>query len=193
MMLDNDENLQKQELAKLPHGTFEAEGYIDTDSNNIEDVYIKVKVTIDDENFIIDLTGSGEQVEAPINCTKYGAYSASRVIYRAIVAPHAQGNEGFYRPMKVIVPDGTVFSAVRPAPVSCNWEAFSHLTDLVAKAIAPHAPDRITAGHFLSIIGTIVGGIDDRTKEPYILGEPQAGGWGAGINKDGESGTCCNR
>lgn len=188
MMLDNDEKLAKQELAKLPHGTFEAEGYIDTDANNIEDVYIKAKVTIDDENFIIDLTGSGEQVAAPINCTKYGAYSASRVVYRAIVAPHAQGNEGFYRPLKIIVPDGTVFSAVRPAPVSCNWEAFSHLTDLVAKAIAPHAPERITAGHFLSIIGTIVGGIDDKTKEPFILGEPQAGGWGAGINKDGESG-----
>ncbi|WP_422448264.1 hydantoinase B/oxoprolinase family protein [Thermoanaerobacterium sp. DL9XJH110] len=188
MMMENGEKLAKQELKKLPHGTFEADGYIDTESNNIEDVYIKAKVTIDDDNFIIDLTGSGSQVPAPINCTKYGAYSAARVVYRAIVCPHAEANEGFYKPLKVIVPDGTVFSAVRPAPVSCNWEAFSHLTDLVAKALAPYAPERVTAGHFLSIIGTIVGGIDDRTKEPFVLCEPQAGGWGAGINKDGESG-----
>jgi N-methylhydantoinase B len=188
MMMYNGEKLAKQELGKLPHGTFEAEGYIDTDSNDIEDVYIKAKVTIDDEIFIIDLTGSGLQVAAPINCTKFGAFSAARVVYRAIVCPHAEANEGFYKPLKVIVPDGTVFSAVRPAPVSCNWEAFSHLTDLVAKALAPHAPDRITAGHFLSIIGTIVGGIDDVTKEPFVLCEPQAGGWGAGTNKDGESG-----
>ncbi|MCF6097300.1 hydantoinase B/oxoprolinase family protein [Thermovorax subterraneus] len=188
LMMENGEKLAKQELKKLPHGTFEADGYIDTESNGIEDVYVKAKVTITDDSFIIDLTGSGSQVPAPINCTKYGAYSAARVVYRAIVCPHAEANEGFYKPLKVIVPDGTVFSAVRPAPVSCNWEAFSHLTDLVAKALAPHAPDRITAGHFLSIIGTIVGGIDDRTKEPFVLCEPQAGGWGAGINKDGESG-----
>ncbi|SHM86803.1 N-methylhydantoinase B [Caldanaerovirga acetigignens] len=188
LMMENGEKLAKQELKKLPHGTFEADGYIDTESNGIEDVYVKAKVTITDDSFIIDLTGSGSQVPAPINCTKYGAYSAARVVYRAIVCPHAEANEGFYKPLKVIVPDGTVFSAVRPAPVSCNWEAFSHLTDLVAKALAPHAPDRITAGHFLSIIGTIVGGIDDRTKEPFVLCEPQAGGWGAGINKDGENG-----
>lgn len=188
--LEDGEKLAKQQLAKLPHGVFEAESFIDTESNNIDDVYIKAKVTINEDEFIIDLTGSGEQVPAPINCTKYGAYSAARVVYRAIVCPHAGnlGNEGFYKPLKLIVPDGTVFSAVRPAPVSCNWEAFSHITDLVAMALAPQIPERISAGHFLSIIGTIVGGIDDRTGEVFVLSEPQAGGWGAGINKDGESG-----
>lgn len=188
MMMVNGEKLAKLELGRLPHGVFEAEDFIDTESNGIEDVYVRVKVTIDDENFIIDLTGSGPQVAAPINCSIYGAYSAARVIYRAIVCPHAEANEGFYKPLKLIVPEGTIFSAVRPAPVSCNWEATARITDLVAKALAPHIPDRMTAGHFLSIIGTIVGGIDDRTKEPFVLCEPQAGGWGAGRDKDGESG-----
>ena len=64
----------------------------------------------------------------------------------------------------------------------------SHLTDLVAKALAPYMPERISAGHFLSILGTIIGGVDDKTGEYFVLGEPQAGGWGGGINKDGESG-----
>jgi len=189
-MLDNGKKLALQELEKLPHGTFEAEGYIDTEANNIEDVYIKAKVTITDESFTIDLTGSGDQVPAPINCSRYGALGAARVVYRALVCPHAdtEGNEGFYSPLNVIVPDGTIFSAVRPYPVSCNWEAFSHLVDLVVKAVAEHVPDRVTAGHFLSIVGTIVGGIDDKTNEPFVLCEPQAGGWGAGFDKDGESG-----
>ncbi len=189
-MIEDGEKLAKQELSKLPHGVFEAESYMDTDANNIDDVYIKAKVTINDDEFIIDLTGSDPQVAAPINCTKYGSYSAARVVYRAIVYPHADnlGNEGFYKPLKLIVPDGTVFSAVRPAPVSCNWEAFSHLTDLVAKALAPEVPERVSAGHFLSILGTIIGGIDDKTGEVFVLNEPQAGGWGGGINKDGESG-----
>lgn len=188
--LEDGEKLARQELAKLPNGVFEADGYMDIGANNIEDVYMKVKVTINDDEFIIDLTGSDPQVPAPANGTKFVTYSAARVIYRSIVCPHAGylGNEGFYKPVKVIVPDGTVFSAVRPAPVSCTWEPFSHLTDLVAKALAQHVPDRITAGHFLSIIGTIVGGIDDNTGEVFVLGEPQAGGWGAGVDKDGESG-----
>lgn len=188
MMLENGKKLAQQELKKLPHGTFEADGYMDTEANGIEDVYIKVKVTIDDNNFIMDFTGSGPQVAAPINCTLWTLYSAARVVYRAIVCPHAQASEGFYEPLKIIIPEGTIFSAVRPAPISSHQEPISHITDLVAKAVAPHAPERVTAGHFLSILATIIGGIDDKTKDPFILCEPQAGGWGAGINKDGESG-----
>lgn len=187
-ILENGRKLALKELAKMPKGTFEAESYIDAQANNVENVYIKAKVTITDDSFIIDLTESGDQVPAPINCTKYGAYSAGRIIYHALVNPDAEPNEGFYSPVKVITREGSVFDAVRPYPVSTNWEATSHITDLVAKALAPAIPERVTAGHFLSIIGTILAGIDDRTKQPFVLCEPQAGGWGAGYNKDGESG-----
>ncbi|OLN29150.1 hydantoinase B/oxoprolinase family protein [Desulfosporosinus metallidurans] len=186
--LENGKKLALKELASLPKGTFEAEDYIDTKANDIPDVYVKVKVTITNENFIIDYTGSADQVPAPINCSIYGAYSAGRIIYQSLINPHAEANEGFYAPLKVIVPEGTVFSAVRPAPVGCDWEAFSFATDLVAKALAPVMPTKVAAGHFLSIIGTILGGIDDRSKQPFVLCEPQAGGWGAGYNKDGENG-----
>jgi N-methylhydantoinase B len=37
-----------------------------------------------------------------------------------------------------------------------------------------------------------VGGIDDKTKQPFAIVEPQAGGWGGGLNKDGESGLVCS-
>ena len=53
-------------------------------------------------------------------------------------------------------------------------------------------PERLPAGHFLSVCGTIVGGVDDRNKEPFAIVEPQPGGWGAGSMKDGESGLVCS-
>ncbi|MDQ0286505.1 N-methylhydantoinase B [Desulfofundulus luciae] len=187
-LLENGRKLALKELAKMPKGTFEAESYIDANANGLGDVYIKVKVTITDDNFVVDLTESGDQIAAPINCTRFGAYSAGRIIYHALLNPDAEPNEGFYSPLKVIVREGSVFAAVRPAPVSTNWEALSHITDLVAKALAPVIPERITAGHFLSIIGTILAGIEDDTGQPFVLCEPQAGGWGAGYNKDGENG-----
>ncbi|ATW28499.1 hydantoinase B/oxoprolinase family protein [Candidatus Formimonas warabiya] len=186
--LENGRKLALQELAKMPKGTFEAESYIDANANGYDDVYIRAKVTISDDCFEIDLTGSGEQIAAPINCTKFGAASAGRIIFHALVNPDAEPNEGFYSPIKVIAPAGSVFAAVRPAPVSTNWEALAHITDLVSKALAPVMPDRVCAGQFLSIIGTILAGIEDDTKQPFVLCEPQAGGWGAGYNKDGESG-----
>ncbi|MGB9802824.1 hydantoinase B/oxoprolinase family protein [Desulfofundulus sp.] len=187
-LLENGRKLALKELAKMPKGTFEAESFIDANANGLGDVYIKAKVTITDDSFLIDLTESGDQIAAPINCTKFGAYSAGRIIYHALLNPDAEPNEGFYSPLKVMVREGSIFAAVRPAPVSTNWEALSHITDLVAKALAPVIPERITAGHFLSIIGTILAGIEDGTGQPFVLCEPHAGGWGAGYNKDGENG-----
>ncbi len=187
-LLEKGHQRALNELARMPRGTFSAEGYIDTESNGIDDVYITAEVTITDETFEIDITGSDEQVPAPINCTRYGALSGARVAYHSLVSPGASPNEGFYKPIRLKGPEGTVFTATRPAPISCNWEGFAHLTDLVARALAPVMPERITAGHFLSIMGTIVGGIDDQTGEPFVLCEPQAGGWGAGVDKDGENG-----
>ena len=55
----------------------------------------------------------------------------------------------------------------------------------------PGLPDRITAGHFMSVCGTILAGPHSETGDLVIMVEPQAGGWGAGADKDGESGLVC--
>ncbi len=188
MILAQGEQAALLELARMPKGTFVVEDFFDTKARGIEHIPAKCKVTITDDSFTIDLTGSGDQVEAPVNCSRWGALAAARVAYHAIVSPETNPNEGFYKPLKFIAPEGTVFTALRPAPVSCHWEPIGFLSDLVFRALAPVLPERITAGHFLSILGTILGGIEDSTGQPFVLCEPQAGGWGAGVNRDGESG-----
>ncbi|HHY94555.1 MAG TPA: hydantoinase B/oxoprolinase family protein, partial [Firmicutes bacterium] len=187
-ILENGERQARQELARLPKGVFEAEDYLDTKSRGIEHVKGKVKITITDDEFIVDLTGSGPQMAAPVNCSAIGALAGVRVAYHAILNPHAHPCEGFYRPLKFIAPPRTVFTCERPAPCSCHWEPIGFLSDLVWKALAPAVPERVSAGHFLSIIGTILGGIEDESDQPYILCEPQAGGWGACHDRDGVSG-----
>ena len=82
---------------------------------------------------------------------------------------------------------GTIFTAKRPAPVSTYWEAGASAVDLLWKALFPIAQRRLTAGHFLSICGTSLSGSDD-AGDLFVLVEPQAGGWGAGFDKDGENG-----
>jgi N-methylhydantoinase B len=68
-----------------------------------------------------------------------------------------------------------------------------YVTDLVWKALAPVLPnrERLTMGHFLSVCGVVVAGLHPQSGDLYILVEPQAGGWGAGQTKDGESGLVC--
>ncbi|MEM2016185.1 MAG: hydantoinase B/oxoprolinase family protein [Nitrososphaerota archaeon] len=186
-IIDDGYKLALLNLKKLPKGVFEAEDYLDDDGLTDEPVYVRVKVTITDEEFLADFTGSGS-VKGSIASPYPATVSGVRETYMAVTDPHVDLNGGYFKPLKVIAPEGSAFNPVKPAPTSTFWEAMSYSTDLVWRALAPHVPDKLTAGHFLSILATILGGIDERTGEPFAIVEPQAGGWGAGYDMDGESG-----
>ncbi len=183
---EDGEKYAKLKLKELPKGIFTAEDWIDDDGITDDPIPVKVEVQVTDEEFLVDFTGSG-QSKGSINSPFPSTVSAVRETYMAMLDPYAHPNGGFFSPLKVIAPKGSVFNPVRPAPTSTFWEALSYAADLVWKALAPHVPDMLTAGHFLSIEATILGGLDDEG-EPFAIVEPQPGGWGAGYNMDGTSG-----
>jgi N-methylhydantoinase B len=190
-LLDYGERMTRLELAKLPKGVYEAEDWIDDDGIGNGPFPVRVKVTISDDEFICDFTGTHPQVPGPVNCALTGLHSGVRTILKAITSPSIAVNEGCFRPLKVICPERTIFSAQRPAAVSTYWETMNYVTDLVWKALAPIVPEHLPAGHFLSVCGVVVAGQHPDTNELFLLVEPQAGGWGAGAEKDGESGLMC--
>jgi N-methylhydantoinase B len=190
-LLDYGEEATRLELQKLPKGVFEAEDWIDDDGVGNGPFPVRVKVTITDDEFIADYTGSHPQVPGPINNTWTGLASGVRAVFKALTNPSIPANEGTFRPVRVVCPDATVFTAERPAPVSTYWETMLYATDLIWKALAPHVPERLPAGHFLSVCGTVVSGVHPDTGEFFLLVEPLVGGWGAGHDKDGERGQFC--
>jgi len=187
-LLNHGETLTRQELATIPNGVYEAVDYIDDDGIGNGPFQVRVKVTKRDDEFICDFTGTHRQVPGPINCTRTGLYAGVRVMFKALTDPSVPANDGCFRPLRVICPEGTIFTCTRPAPVSTYWETMLYACDLIWKAMAPVLPDRLPAAHFLSVCGTSVTGNHPDTGELFILVEPQAGGWGAGARKDGENG-----
>ncbi len=186
---EDGEKYAKLKLKELPKGEFEAEDYIDAAIANKKDpVYVRTKVKITDDEFSVDFRGSDRQVMSPINSPFPATVSGVREVFLAVTDPHAYPTGGYFKPLKVVAEPGSVFYPVRPAPTSTDWEAIAFATELVWKALAPNFPDRLPAGHFLSIVATIVGGINDKTKEPFAIVEPQPGGWGATALYDGTSG-----
>jgi N-methylhydantoinase B len=182
------EDIARQRLRVLPKGRFRADDFLDEGGENDAPLPVHVEVEITDDEFKVDFSGNSPQLPLPLNNTYPGTVAAVRVVYMALVDPHAKYNQGLVAPLRVVAEEGTIFNAVRPAPVSVYWEVLTYAADLVWKALAPHAPSRLTAGHFLSVVGLIVAGVDDKTREGFALVEPNPGGWGAGPDKDGESG-----
>lgn len=190
-LLDHGEQLTRKELEKLPKGTFESESYVDQDGLGNGPFKVHVKITITDEKFICDFRGSDPQVQGPVNCSYTGLASAVRTIFLAITNPSQDVNDGVFRPLEIISDSGNMVSAKRPAPVSIYWESLLAAADVIWNPLASVLPDRLTAGHLLSVCSVTLTGNHQDTKEPFLIVEPSAGGWGAGKGQDGAPGQFC--
>ena len=184
---ERSEALSRAAVARLPHGVFEAEDFIDEDGLGNGPFPIRVRVEIDGERVVADFTGTHSQVPGPVNCTRSGLVSGIRTVFKAITDPNEPGSDAWFRPFEVICPPGTIFTAQRPAPVALYFEATEAATDLVWKALAPAMPGAPHGGQ-LSVCATAIACTHPDTGEPTLLVEPQAGGWGASVLKDGEHG-----
>jgi N-methylhydantoinase B len=186
-ILSHGESLARSALKSIPHGVYESSDLIDGDGITDAQIPIQVRVTVTDDSFIADFTGSSPQTQGPINCARGALLSACKTVFKAIVAPQQPSNEGLFRPFELIAPEGTIFTATRPAPTGWYYEASAYATELIWKALASHLPERLSAGSYLSLCAYYIGGRRE-DGDYWVLATPQDGGWGACIDRDGESG-----
>lgn len=189
-LLEQGAMIANKRIKELPKGTWEMEEYMDDDGyGNL--VKLKVKITITEDEFIADFTGSSPQVASPIN-TGYSSLCAGvKVIYMSILGPELAVNDGVFEPMRIFAEDGSVLRCHAPAPTSCYFESMIYSSDVVWKALAPVFPEALGAGHMLSVCSVVLAGTKQHTGEPFLIVEPTGGGWGASDGKDGEVGQFC--
>jgi N-methylhydantoinase B len=186
-VLDHGEAIAREALSRIPPGVYEAEEIIDGDGITEDPIPVRVRVEVTPERLTADFTGTSPQVRGPINCAHGALLSACKTVFKAIIAPEAPSNEGLFRPLEVIAPEGTVFTAVRPAATGWYYEASAFATEVIWKALAPVLPEHLSAGSYVSLCAYYIGGTTP-TGDYWVQATPQDGGWGAGIDIDGESG-----
>ena len=113
-LLDYGETMVAQELAKLPAAPSRGRGLDRRRRLSSDPIYCKVKVTVSDDELHLRLHRHLPQTQGPVNCSWTGLDSAVRMVFKALTDPHIPANEGCFRPMKIVCPDGTVFTARRP-------------------------------------------------------------------------------
>ena len=183
-LLTVSEKQARAAIAALPDGTYEAEDIIDGDGVTTDPIAVRVAVTIAGDQLTADFTGCPPAVAGPINCAAGALQSAVRTIFKALVAPQAPSNEGWFRPLTVVAPRGSVFTAEKPSPTGWYYEGSVHASELVWKALAGLMPERFSAGSYTSLCVVYLAG-RDAAGQPFIHIEPQHGGWGASEDADG--------
>ena len=187
-IFDETEQKCRNVVVQLPDGIYEAEASIDDDGLiRDEEVPIRVKITIKGSDMTIDLSGCSAERKAAINSR---TYAGARVAYKALTGPLDPVNEGSFRALKVIIPEGNIMMAKFPAPMS-GWSAIvPTVVDTIVVALAKAMPDRVPAGHHGLLGGFVVFfGLHPKTKRRFIVQSIEGGGWGGRPFEDGESAT----
>ncbi|MSP36823.1 MAG: hydantoinase B/oxoprolinase family protein [Limnohabitans sp.] len=185
---DQSEALALSKIAAMPKGRFVAESFLDDDGINPDNTLpIKVAVTISDDSIEIDFTGTAPQTKGPMNSGRSGGLAAAKVAFKSAIVPNLPPNEGAFRPLKVVLPEGTMISAVDNAAMA-HWNlALKTVIDTIYWALSQALPDQIPAAHHAAQGLYTFFGKDKHTGIRYSTLDTTLGGWGARPDGDGFS------
>ncbi len=186
-LLDYSERLARSEIAALPDGVYQATGHIDGDSIESGPVTIAVRITIEGDELTADFTGSSEQVKAGINSPIAFTRSAVYGAVRLILDPGAPNSAGYFRPIHVEAPAGTVVHPVLPGACGARGIMGFRIMDTVAHALAAVAPDRVPADGEGGNTILSMGGYD-AAYNPWVYVDLIAGARGGAPWADGAAG-----
>jgi N-methylhydantoinase B len=184
-IIDYTERLLATELMKLPRGCFEAEDKLDDDGITSTPVHLRARITLDGEKVTFDFSGSDVQRSAPMNCNLTQTFTACVYVLKCLIDQDIPLNDGFYKRVNVLAPEGSVVNATHPTAIVGGWEVAMRLCELLFSALAEALPDRVPAGTKGTVCQVGFGGQDPNTGQYYCFYETIAGGYGARLNSDG--------
>jgi len=119
-------------------------------------------------------------INSPLPFTKSAVYAC----VRHLVGGMPPNNEGYFRPIEVIAPPGTVVNPVMPAAVAARGLTGFRMANAVFGALAQVAPDRVFACEVGGDTGVSFGGYDAE-RRPFVFLEFLFGSWGGRPTRDG--------
>ena len=185
-LLDRAERLTRQALEAIPDGTYHFVDYLDNDGVELDRlVRIEVTATIAGSELTVDFTGSDSQVAGPINCVPASTLSAVYYIVKVAIDPDVPNNAGCYRPVHVVLPEGSIVNARPPAAVNSRSVVVRRIVDCLLGALNQALPGRLPAASNGHPLVMSMGGVDPADGRTYVTAEIGAGGMGARPTKDG--------
>src|SRR5690606_24956980 len=142
-ILSRSESAMRRALASIPDGTYSQT--CEVDGFGEVPVRIKVAVTIDGDAATVDFAGSSEQSERGWNVVLNYAAAYTHYALKCALAPDVPHNDGSFRPISVVAPEGTLFNPRYPAAVAARQIAGHFIPHVVFGALRDVLEDRVVA------------------------------------------------
>jgi len=187
IVLDRAEQRMRRAISAIPDRTYVYETYLDCSGDSLEPVVVKVKITVERDNLVIDFTGSSPQTKGPLNAGPAVAPTGAFIILKSFLDPDGPINHGAFRPIRFINPQGTVLNAIYPAPCGGFSEVRRCAESAVMGALAKAIPDRVTGDIKGTANHLYISGLYPQSGGTFIFYEYPAGGTGAFNEEDGNN------
>jgi 5-oxoprolinase (ATP-hydrolysing) len=169
-VLANAEESVRRLLGRLDDGDF------DYEMDNGAHVRVRISIDKAERSAIFDFTDTSEQLADNFNAPYSIGRAASLYVVRTLIDDEIPMNDGCLRPIKLIVPEGSMLNPQFPAAVVAgNVETSQVVTDALFAATGRLAPSQGTMNNFTF------------GNERHQYYETICGGSGAGPDHDGTS------
>jgi N-methylhydantoinase B len=196
-LLDYAERQARAIIRDIPDGEYFFADYADEDSAGGYPVRVAVTLKVHGDSLTVDFTGSDPQLVSSLNMPTGGkerhALAMVGVVYALYcLDPTATLNAGLMRPVRAILPEGTIMNATEPAAVGMRSLTCNLTQTATIGAFARALPDRLPAspGSGVSIMNVKTSTKTGRTMMASI--GPVGGGAGGGPYADGAEGSGAN-
>ena len=167
-LFDSTENMMKAEIRTIPNGIYQGEATVYYDGRTPGSKFkIRVKITVKDEQIIFDYSDTDPQTQGFVNGTYTSSASATLLTFLQMVNPDIPHNDGMVRPLKIIIPTGTILNAKYPAATTFGNHLCPPNADAIIRALSQAIPERITAG-WNQLLCYLTTGYDQRKKDNYV-------------------------
>jgi len=188
---DYAEGMVRALIRGMPAGRFAFSDVMDDDGFGTHEIAINVAVEAAGDELIIDFAGTAPEVSGGINAVRAVTLSAAFYVVCCLLADdQVPTNAGIFRPVRLLLPEGSVVNARFPHAVAAgNVETSQRIVDALLGAFSQALPELIPAASQGTMNNLTIGGDDPRTGGRFAYYETIAGGMGAAPGADGLSGV----
>lgn len=182
---DYSGRLLRAELRAISDGTGEAEGFMDDDGAGGPPVRIHARVTKRGDRISVDLSGTDAQRDGGMNVPIVSTEATVYYAVRCAIGVDVPVNDGFFRPIELVAPEGSYLNPRFPAAVSVRHLTCQRLADTLMRAIGELVPERVSAGGFVGFFSLMAAGPSPLDGRTVVLQDILGGGTGGRRGLDG--------
>ena len=180
-------------LERIPDGDYYAEEPIDADgAGDDEPIIIRAKIVKRSGRVEVDCSGSSRQARTCINAGPLDTKTAVGAAFKLLLDRHTPFSSGAYRPIDIVVPPGTVLSAMPPdGAIMLYWEVTQALLTAINRSLSEVLGNDAFGGDYGGVAVHNAHGVnaDGTPWQNIAIVGGEHGPWGADQYHDGESYT----